>query len=92
MRFVLSLLPAAVSACVTATPDCTERVPMGSTGWTLVYRTHRLAGPDNAVTRAVIVVHRAGRNAHDYFRTGVAAAFLAGALRDTVVEIGRAHV
>ena len=60
---------------------------MGSTGWTLVYRTHRLAGPDNAVTRAVIVVHRAGRNAHDYFRTGVAAAFADIATREGQVDL-----
>jgi len=33
----------------------------------------------------MIVIHGQGRNADDYFRTGVAAAFLAGALEDTIV-------
>jgi len=37
------------------------------------------------ITRALIIVHGAGRNADDYFRTGVAAAFLAGALDDTII-------
>ena len=85
MRFLPLLLPAALAACVTATPDCAERVPLASAGWTLVYRNLPLDSRNPAVTRAVVMVHGAGRNADDYFRTAVAAAFLAGALDHTVV-------
>jgi len=35
--------------------------------------------------RALIMIHGSARNADDYFRTALAAAFLAGALDDTVV-------
>ncbi len=51
----------------------------------LIYRSHPLEKKNAAITRATIVIHGQGRNADDYFRTGVAAAFLAGALDDTVV-------
>jgi hypothetical protein len=51
----------------------------------MIYRTFPLGGRNENITRAVIIVHGAGRNANDYFRTGVAAAFLAGALDDAVV-------
>jgi pimeloyl-ACP methyl ester carboxylesterase len=37
------------------------------------------------VTRALIMIHGASRSADDYFRTALAAAFLAGALDDTIV-------
>jgi pimeloyl-ACP methyl ester carboxylesterase len=89
MRSILLLLPSALAACVTATPDCTEQVPLAPAGWTLVYRTHPLGSRNTEVARAVVMVHGAGRNADDYFRTAVAAAFLAGALRDTVVVAPR---
>jgi len=51
----------------------------------MVYRSHSLEKPNPRIKRALIVVHGQGRNADGYFRTGVAAAFLAGALDDTIV-------
>lgn len=51
----------------------------------MVYRTYPLEAKNERITRALIVVHGQGRNADDYFRTAVAAAFLAGALDDTLV-------
>lgn len=77
----------AAAPCTDATPACTERVEMASGGrFTLVYRSYPLTGAAQpAIRRAMIIVHGATRNAHDYFNTGVAAAFLAKALEDTIV-------
>jgi predicted esterase len=51
----------------------------------MVYRSYPLEEKNERIARALIVVHGQGRNADDYFRTGMAAAFLAGALEDTIV-------
>jgi hypothetical protein len=45
--------------------------------------------PNEAITRALVVVHGAGRDADNYFRNALAAAFLAGALDNTVVVAPR---
>lgn len=84
---VLCIAPAATaSPCVTASSSCTEWVMFGGgPGRSLVYRSHSLNSPNQQITRAFILVHGQGRNADDYFRTAVAAAFLGGALEDTVV-------
>jgi predicted esterase len=72
--------------CTTATADCGEWVLFhGGPARSFVYRTHALDSRDTRITRALIVIHGQGRNADDYFRTGVAAAFLAGALDNTVI-------
>jgi len=72
--------------CVTASTDCTEWVTLGEGPWrSLVYRTYPLDARHDGITRALVVVHGQGRNADGYFRTGLAAAFLAGALDDTIV-------
>ena len=50
--------------CTTATPACTEFVAVGGgTGRSLVYRNFPLDTRNEAITRAVIVVHGAGRDA-----------------------------
>ena len=79
---------AAVSAapCITATSTCTEWVMLRcGPARSLIYRTHSLTARNDAIKRALIVIHGQGRNADDYFRTGIAAGFLAGALDDTVI-------
>ncbi|MDP9178341.1 MAG: alpha/beta fold hydrolase [Gemmatimonadota bacterium] len=77
---------AAPVSCTTATLACTEWVTMaGGPGRTLVYRTYALDSRNEAITRAFILVHGAGRDAHNYFRHALAAAFLAGALENTIV-------
>src|SRR5207244_5567536 len=74
------------AACVTTAPDCTEWVTFGAgPSRSLVYRSHPLDAKNEKITRALIVIHGQGRNADHYFRTGVAAAFLADALEDTIV-------
>jgi hypothetical protein len=71
--------------CTTATTDCTEWLTFGGgPSRSLLYRTYPLEGRQK-ITRALIVIHGAGRDAHNYFRTAVAAAFLDGALEDTIV-------
>lgn len=76
----------APAPCTTATPECTEWVPLGTAGSrSMVYRTHPLGTRSERITRALVMVHGQGRDADSYFRSSVAAAFLAGALDDTIV-------
>jgi pimeloyl-ACP methyl ester carboxylesterase len=51
----------------------------------MIYRSYSLSAPNPSIRRALIMVHGANRNADHYFQTAVGAAFLAGALQDTVV-------
>jgi pimeloyl-ACP methyl ester carboxylesterase len=82
--FSLSLTSAA--PCVAANPSCAEWVLLGTApARSLIYRTYSLETRNEAITRALVVVHGAGRDADNYFRNVLAAAFLAGALDDTVV-------
>jgi len=77
---------ATVPACTTATAACTGWVALGSgSARSMVYRTHSLDARNEHIRRALIMVHGTNRNADHYFSTAVAAAFLAGALDDTVV-------
>ena len=88
LAFIVSIVSSAAFAasCTTVTLDCTEWVPIGgSHERSMIYRTHSLEKKNARIQRALIVIHGQGRNANDYFRTGVAAAFLAGALDDTIV-------
>ena len=72
--------------CVTATAACTGWVtPATGPGRSMVYRSYSLDAPNAGVQRALIMVHGTGRNADHYFSTAMSAAFLAGALNDTVV-------
>ena len=90
MRLIIIAIFAAsaVSAapCITAGPACTEWVQLGAgPSRSLIYRTWPLDTRNEQIARVLIVVHGAGRDADNYFRTSLAAAFLAGALDDTVV-------
>ncbi|MFN8684805.1 MAG: hypothetical protein ACK5ZU_00050 [Acidobacteriota bacterium] len=82
----LLALPLAAQYCSTATPACSEKLPLASDGrHSLLYRNYPLTQPNPKIERAMILIHGQGRNAHDYFHTGMAAAFLAGALDNTLV-------
>ena len=77
---------ASAAACTTATEACTEWVTIGTAGArSLIYRTRSLDVHNENVRRALIMVHGTNRNADHYFSTAAAAAFLAGALNDSVV-------
>jgi Alpha/beta hydrolase family len=87
---ILALVLVAAAAygapCITATPGCTEWVNFSAApARSLLYRTYPLDMKNEAITRAFIIIHGAGRDADNYFRTAVAAAFLAGALENTIV-------
>ena len=77
---------AAAAPCTSATAECTEWVALGGgPGRSMVYRSFPLDARNEAITRVVVVVHGAGRNPDDYFRSGLAGAFLAGALETSLV-------
>jgi len=82
---VLAASEAAAAPCITATPACTEWVAYTGSSRSLIYRTYPLAVKNERLTRALIMVHGAGRDADHYFSTALAAAFLAAALDDTLV-------
>ena len=55
----------------------------------MVYRTYPLEVRNTQITRALIVIHGAGRDADNYFRTALASAFLGDALENTIVVAPR---
>src|SRR5215469_3504470 len=90
MRVLALLLAAAACAggavpC-TKTAGCTDWVVLGGGPWRgMVYTSYPLSTVNPQITRAFIMVHGTNRDADNYFRTALAAAFLGGALDDTVV-------
>ncbi len=83
---VAASVPTYAAPCTTAAHGCTEWVNLGGgQARSLVYRTYPLDTKNEKITRALIMIHGAGRDADNYFRTALAAAFLAGALEDTIV-------
>ncbi len=85
VAFFALLAACAAAPCTRATAECTEWVSLGGAARSMIYRTHPLEARNAQIKRALIMVHGQGRNADDYFRTAAAAAFLAGALEDTIV-------
>ena len=76
----------AAAPCTAASAECVEFVAVpGAASQTAIYRTHPLGARAEGVTAAFILVHGASRDADNYFRHALAAAFLAGALERTVV-------
>jgi pimeloyl-ACP methyl ester carboxylesterase len=81
---------AAVAPCTTATAPCEQWIMFGGgPARSMVYASYSLDKPNAAVTRALVMVHGAGRNADHYFETATSAAFLAGALDNTVIVAPR---
>jgi pimeloyl-ACP methyl ester carboxylesterase len=80
---------AAAAPCTDAKPDCTEWITFNASARSLVYRTYPLDRRNDQIRRALVMVHGAGRDADNYFRTALAAGFLAGALDDTVIVAPR---
>jgi pimeloyl-ACP methyl ester carboxylesterase len=77
---------AAIAPCTTSTTACERWVRLGAgPARSMVYATHALDARNATVTRAFILVHGTNRNADHYFATATAAAFLAGALGNTIV-------
>ena len=85
-----SLIAVAASAapCTTTVPACTEWINLaGGSSLSLVYRTYALDSRNEGITRGLIVVPGTGRDAVGYFRTMLAAGFLADALDNTIIII-----
>ena len=80
-----AFIPAYGEPCATATPGCTEWVTLAAPARALIYRTYPIDTKNDKISRALVVVHGQGRDADNYFRTALAAAFLAAALEDTIV-------
>jgi pimeloyl-ACP methyl ester carboxylesterase len=85
LSFVVFVPAYAVEPCKTATPACTEWINLGDQASSLVYRTYPLETKNEKIARALIMVHGAGRDADNYFRTALAAGFLADALDNTII-------
>lgn len=84
--FLISSPLFAAAPCVKGSVECAEWVNFtGGPARSLVYRTYSLDEKNPGITRALVMVHGASRDADNYFRTAVAAAFLAGGLDDTIV-------
>lgn len=89
---LLLLILAGVAAsqpCSHGTPACLEPLPMGGGRSVMMYRSYPLQKAQAKLTRALVVIHGASRNADDYFPSGMAGAFLAGALDNTIVVAPR---
>ncbi len=89
MRFLALLLFAGAvhgGPCITADSTCTEWVSFpGGHSRSMIYRTYPLEEKNEKISRALVVIHGTNRDADNYFRNALAAAFLGGALEDTVV-------
>ncbi|CAN5919959.1 hypothetical protein BH11GEM2_BH11GEM2_33240 [soil metagenome] len=76
----------AASPCTAATTACQQWLTYGrGPARSMVYSTHSLDAPNATITRALIMVHGAGRNSDHYFSTATAAGFLAGALDHAII-------
>jgi hypothetical protein len=88
LGLLVSLAAYAAGPCITANTACTEFVTLGGgPARTMIYRTQPLTVKNEKITRALIVVHGTNRDADNYFRSTLAAAFLADALEDTVLIV-----
>jgi len=81
---LLSLAGTARAAPCLNPLNCSEWIGPGSSQ-VLVYRNYPLTSTNPAITRAVVVVHGASRDADNQFRSMLAGAFVAGALDNTLV-------
>jgi hypothetical protein len=88
LGILLSAAAYAAGPCISATTACTEFVTLGGgPARTMVYRTQPLNVKNEKIMRALIVIHGTNRDADNYFRSTLAAAFLADALEDTVLIV-----
>lgn len=72
--------------CTTPTEICESWITFaGGPARSMTYATFPLDRRNTAITRALIMVHGALRNADHYFETATAAGFLAGALENTII-------
>ena len=76
--------------CVKGATACEQWVMLGAApGRSKVYASYPLNSRNPKITRALVMIHGASRNADHYFETAAAAAFLAGALENTILVAPR---
>ena len=76
----------AAAPCTAAEPRCTQFVTLkGGPARSMVYTTYPLDRRNDRIRRALVMIHGTNRNADRYFRSATSAAFLAGALDDSIV-------
>lgn len=74
------------SPCTRVESACERWITFGKgPARSMVYATYSLDAANPNLTRALVMVHGAGRNADHYFETSTAAGFLAGALDNTII-------
>jgi pimeloyl-ACP methyl ester carboxylesterase len=72
--------------CTKAVEACQRWVVYGKgPARSMVYATYPLDRANPTITRALVMVHGAGRNPDHYFETSTASGFLAGALDNTII-------
>src|SRR5689334_14149872 len=77
---------AIAAPCTKAVSECERWITFaGGPARSMAYASYPLDAANPAITRALIMVHGAGRNADHYFETSTAAGFLAGALDNTII-------
>jgi pimeloyl-ACP methyl ester carboxylesterase len=82
----LAATAGAQAPCTKAVTACERWILWnGGPSRSMVYASYPLDKRNESITRALIMVHGAGRNADHYFETSTGAAFLAGALDNTIV-------
>jgi pimeloyl-ACP methyl ester carboxylesterase len=80
-------------ACTTPTAACERWVTYGGgPARSFAYGSYPLDQRNPAIRRALIMIHGASRNPDHYFETAMAAAFLAGAIENTIVLAPRFFV
>jgi len=76
----------AAAPCTKATASCTRWITWGTgPARSRVLASYALDKANPAITRALIMVHGAGRNWDHYFETSTGAGFLASALDNTII-------
>ena len=85
LTFLIFVPVCIAQPCMKATAECTRWIGLGEQSRALVYSTYPLDKKNERIVRALIVVHGQGRDADNYFRTSLAATFLANAFEDTIV-------
>jgi hypothetical protein len=79
-------MPATAAPCTSTSTECIQWIAPGNgPARLLVYSTYALDKRNEGITRALVTIHGGGRNADNYFRSSVAAGFLADALDDTII-------
>jgi hypothetical protein len=87
LLFLFVTSGAEAAPCTTANADCTEWIEVaGEPSRVLVYRTYPLNSKNDAISRALIMVHGQGRDANNYFRHAFGAAFFARSLENTTAR------